>query len=321
MLVPDEVRQSVLFLGNKDATSGRFRPRATAFVVSIYEGGLGFRFVVTAEHNLIGFAEKNWEIYIRSNLKNGGVREDNWNHAHWYHHPVIGSTDIAVATIDFSPEEEFKQIVLRKDTAADGGIAGTLDVLKAKNWGLGDEVFIVGLFRSHHGRQRNIPIIRTGNLAMMVGEPVLTKNGFVDAYLVEARSIGGLSGSPVFIHAPIFHPGGGAITEFRLLGLMHGHFDIKNKNEDIVLDSESDATAGINTGVGVVIPVEKILETIDQPELVEMRKKAIKEYREKNGAVAGFGADDSLAGGGNPNHPEDSVRLVDVAARRPQPKD
>jgi hypothetical protein len=228
-------------------------------------------------------------MYMRSNLKNGGVREDSWAQAHWYHHPDVGSTDVAIASIDFGPDEEYKQIVLRTDrTSSSGAIAGTLDVLQTKNLGLGDEVFIVGLFRSHYGLQRNVPIIRVGNLAMMVGEPVLTEYGYIDAYLVEARSISGLSGSPVFIHAPIFDPGGGAVTQFHLLGLMHGHFDIKNKNEDIVLDSERDATSGINTGIGVVIPVEKILETIDQLELVEMRKKAIKEHREKGGTVADF---------------------------------
>lgn len=35
---------------------------------------------------------------------------------------------------------------------------------------------------------------------MMVGEPIKTNyTGFMQAYLVEARSIAGLSGSPVFV--------------------------------------------------------------------------------------------------------------------------
>jgi hypothetical protein len=104
--------------------------------------------------------------------------------------------------------------------------------------------------------------------------------------LVEARSISGLSGSPVFIHVPVFEPRGGTVTQFFLLGLMHGHFDIQNLNEDTVVDTEAETTKGINTGIGVVIPVEKILETIDQPKLAEMRKEIIKEHRKKSGAVA-----------------------------------
>jgi hypothetical protein len=53
--------------------------------------------------------------------------------------------------------------------------------------GLGDEVFVVGLFRSHYGLQRNIPIIRVGNISMLKGEPVFTDYcGYTDAYLIEA---------------------------------------------------------------------------------------------------------------------------------------
>jgi hypothetical protein len=39
MYVPDEIQKCVVFLGNKDDRSGRFIPRATAFVASIHEGG------------------------------------------------------------------------------------------------------------------------------------------------------------------------------------------------------------------------------------------------------------------------------------------
>jgi hypothetical protein len=323
VFVEDIVRQSVLFLGNKDAKTGMFHPRATAFVVSIHEGGIGFRFVVTAEHAIAGFSEKKWEIYIRSNLVNGGVREDSWANAHWFFHPNVGSTDVAVATIDFQPDEEFRTILLRSDgSTSRTGMAATQELLQQRRIGLGDEIFIIGLFRSHYGRQRNVPIIRVGNLAMMKGEPVKTEYcGYTEAYLVEARSISGLSGSPVFIHVPLFEPDGGTVTQFFLLGLMHGHFDIQNLNEDTVLDSDEGTTKGINTGIGVVIPVEKILETIDQPELVEMRKKAITEHRKKGGAVADFAADDPPASDANPNHREDFNSLVNAAVQKPESKD
>jgi hypothetical protein len=58
-----------------------------------------------------------------------------------------------------------------------------------------------------HGRQRNIPIVRIGNVASMPHEPVATKNrGAIEAYLVEARSVGGLSGSPVLVQLGIVRP-------------------------------------------------------------------------------------------------------------------
>jgi hypothetical protein len=55
MYVDEMVRQCVLFLGNKDEKTGKFIPRATAFVVALNDGEIGFRYVVTAEHNISGF--------------------------------------------------------------------------------------------------------------------------------------------------------------------------------------------------------------------------------------------------------------------------
>ena len=45
----------------------------------------------------------------------------------------------------------------------------------------------------------NLPIVRLGAIAAMPGEYIKTDWGCLRAYLIEARSIGGLSGSPVFI--------------------------------------------------------------------------------------------------------------------------
>jgi hypothetical protein len=79
-------------------------------------------------------------------------------------------------------------------------MSATPDQVRANEVSLGDEVFIVGLFRHHHGTRKNIPIVRVGNLAALTEEKVATKLGLLDAYLIEARSIGGLSGSPVFLN-------------------------------------------------------------------------------------------------------------------------
>jgi hypothetical protein len=51
-----------------------------------------------------------------------------------------------------------------------------------------------------------------------------------------------------------------------LLGIIHGHFDVGN--EDVIADDIAEGLGAINTGV--VVPVEKIMETICQPELSKM---------------------------------------------------
>jgi hypothetical protein len=335
MFVPDAVRQCVLFLGNKHEKTGKFQPRATAFVVCIQEGEFAFRFLVTAEHNISGFQKKGWDIWLRANTINGDAREEKLQGDWWFHPDAENNpTDVAVAPLYFQPDEEFKELFLRHDAAVPplrpdiAPIAGTAEVLAYRKLGIGDEVFITGLFRSHYGRQRNVPIIRIGNIAMMRGEPVYTKYcGFTDAYLVEARSISGLSGSPVFVHAPPWqiidgHPTVTVGGHFYLLGLMHGHFDVQNLNEDIVANNESDATGGINTGIGVVIPVEKILETIDHPELVQMRKDAAKRFRKQRGATPDFASEDAPPPTDeNPKHREDFNSLLNAAVKKPAQED
>ncbi len=121
---------------------------------------------------------------------------------------------------------------------------------------------------------------------MLDGDPVKTNNGsYVDAYLIEARSIGGLSGSPAFVHLPAIRTLDGKTDislqkssyQVYLLGLMHGHFDVEDLNLDVVLDDPKDASSGIHSGIGVVIPVEKIIETVMQSKLVDARMKIIQE--------------------------------------------
>lgn len=76
--------------------------------------------------------------------------------------------------------------------------------LQENQIGPGDELFLPGLFSPHKEESRNIPIIRTGTIAAMNEEPVPVElpgkiKVLMDAYLAECRSIGGLSGSPVFV--------------------------------------------------------------------------------------------------------------------------
>jgi hypothetical protein len=70
--------------------------------------------------------------------------------------------------------------------------------------GPGDDVFIIGRFINREGHQKNTPSVRFGNIAQMPGEPIIDDDGIAqESYLVEARSIPGYSGAPVFVHIPI----------------------------------------------------------------------------------------------------------------------
>ncbi len=325
MQIRDDVRQTVVFIGTRD-NEGHFIPRATGFIIAEEIEQWVIPYVVTAEHVISGLNLKGHKtIYVRVNKKDGGVIEAASNADHWFFHPDEHErTDIAM--IPFPGDHEKLEILYIHKA-----LILSREKIKEINLGIGDEVFIPGLFRSHYGQQKNVPIIRVGNLAMMNEEPVYTRYaGYLDAFLIEARSISGLSGSPVWVHLPLvmivdkqlkFQTGQ---TTF-LLGLIHGHFDVKNLNEDIVTEDQ-DGTGGINTGIGIVIPAYKILETMERhPDLIEWKKNMIKLVKLKaasRGATPDLDADEAReppTTDENPRHREDFSRLLDAAVKGPRP--
>jgi hypothetical protein len=287
--ISDKVLKSVAFIGTKKGD--KFLPRATAFIVQHTEDGQPFDHLVTAEHVIAGLRTSNQDIWLRANLANGGTKEIAVDPSKFRYHPNNASEATDVAISPFRPKfvdgNTGETIALETISLSLEGKEGFLPSIEFAKQSivLGGEVAIVGLFRSHHGTNRNVPIVRVGNISAMPGEPVFTNYaGYIEAYLVEARSIAGLSGSPVFVLPDSTL----VLTQLiageeqqgcALLGLMHGHFDVQNLNEDVVSD-ENEPRRSVHTGIGVVVPVTKILETIRCPDLVDMRKAAVASLRE-----------------------------------------
>lgn len=173
-------------------------------------------------------------------------------------------------------------------------MAATQELIKKENIGVGDEVFLTGLFANHYGSQRNIPVIRAGNIATMPEEKVHTeKLGDIDAYLIEVRSISGLSGSPVFAYLGGIRKVGNSMNLrkgplFYLLGLMHGHFEL-SKLEIDTFEYDTLTNVQINMGIAIVVPVWKILEVINQEEFKNRRDLALKQAKEKISPVLDSG--------------------------------
>jgi hypothetical protein len=242
-------------------------------VVEIEEEHRNWNYLVTAEHVVFGL--NGHHIWARANETIGAPSEvkipaDAW---HFGNRDQAGLwTDVAVAPITVDAGTELNPVPIYGPRS----IAATRTVIESHKIGLGDEIAVSGLFRSHYGLKRNIPIVRVGNLAMLAAEPVKTRSGQdVEAHLIEARSINGLSGSPVFVNMAPYRTDRTQdrpqqVYNLYLLGLMHGHFDLKN--DDVVTETANGTTTAINTGVGVVIPVEKIIEVIFQEELIDLRR-------------------------------------------------
>jgi hypothetical protein len=102
MFVPNRARRSVVFIG--DLTDrGVFRPRGTAFFVGVpsTKHGLGFAYLVTAQHVVVMLQERQNQIYYRLNRKDGSASVEPLQVPKWWFHPDSESeqTDVAVAAI------------------------------------------------------------------------------------------------------------------------------------------------------------------------------------------------------------------------------
>lgn len=111
----------------------------------------------------------------------------------WHFHPTDEAADVAVFPWATTEGEDIDYKPLPTNTFVKPDDFNPLGV------GIGDEVCIVGLFSGHGGYVKNHPMARIGNLAMIPDERVETTSGAMEAYLIEARSIGGMSGAPVFV--------------------------------------------------------------------------------------------------------------------------
>jgi hypothetical protein len=254
-------------------------PYATGFFVAVdcvrpeHKGKCMYYFV-TARHVATDLEDR--EVYFSVNKKGGGTTKGEVKSPHptWLTHPTDSNADVAVVQVALDPTIiDVSPIPIEH--------FGMPERLSKLNIGIGDEVHSIGLFSPNPGAESNTPIIRFGNLSMVSSEKVQTELGFTEMYLVEARSIGGMSGSPVFVRptfaqrvgradggsALCFSPGSGET----LLGMAQGHWDIRE--EEINKPSFThDSKRGVNYGVALVVPAWKIYETLYQPELVSMRR-------------------------------------------------
>jgi hypothetical protein len=266
MKIIAEILKCVAFIGIRkpDDTMALF---GTVFFIGLEgkDGKIFRTYCVTAKHVIDKIREKgDGTIYIRANLKQGTLQGASMSGTDWHFHPQKESVDVAI--LPMAIPEVWDHLCLSMNHCI------TKAKIQENEIGIGEEVFITGLFRHHTGKNKNIPIVRVGNIATMAEEKV-NVNGFglIDAYLAEVRSIGGLSGSPVFYnlgHSRIIK---GAFVQstapiFYLMGLIHGHYDVTEEKID-ELDVDAIKHENVNTGIAIVVPIGKVLEAINHCEV------------------------------------------------------
>jgi hypothetical protein len=199
--------------------------------------------------------------------------------------------------------------------------------------GVGDMTYTVGLFRLLHGKQRNLPVVHAGNIALLPSDELIPvddwdypksgKRKWVQGYLVGSQSLKGLSGSPVYVRptfvSPEFtFPNRGPLQariarlDLKLLGLWQGAWDAK---ADAVLAADRDnEDMRVPVGMGVVVPSARLLEILDMEELRQKRQDRKKRLESENAVsldVVPRSTDE------NSTHREDFTRLLGAAAQKP----
>jgi len=92
-------------------------------------------------------------------------------------------------------------------------------------------------------------------------------------HLIEVRSVGGISGSPVYWMSDIYRYNSTGVIEMQtvtkvlLLGLVHGHWD-----EPYFAQRDFVYPERMNEGMAIVVPAETILEAVNQEVMVEKRR-------------------------------------------------
>lgn len=283
---------------------------------------------------------------VRVNTHDGGRDVVALDNAKWYFHP--DGDDLAICPIRLDRKIHKAKFV---------SVRNFLSKYQIETFGIGpgDDVFVVGRFVNHEGRQRNLPSVRFGNIAQMPWEPIVIDGFAQESFLVEARSISGYSGAPVFVFVnPQLD---GTINPDIKKMIREGNLQLANvspkradlplplgpwliginycyiKTEEPVINRSTHSPANedwfvrSNTGMMGVIPVWKISDILDGTDMKPIfdnarRKAEIAADKDSGIQLTAANVPDAAppANDANPNHREDFTHLVGAAARK-QPQD
>lgn len=267
VIIRDEIRKCVMFVGYR-MEDGTMRVAGTAFLVgSEIVPGQSISYLITAEHVIRGVRSLGLaDVFVRLNFS---TRPAEWLATRvddWVSDPDDRTADLAILPrVSLPRDSDHLLYPLERFVNS--------ETISNENIGVGTDVFLTGLFVNHIGELQSIPIVRTGVIAAMPTHPVRTRLGPKTAYLIEARSIGGLSGSPVFANLGTIRVVKGQLQTSTgpvvfLLGVVHGHFD--SPDPDAPGDAQDRATAErINVGIAVVTPSDRVVALLAHPAIAE----------------------------------------------------
>ena len=240
-------------------------------------------YVVTCRHVVLAGS-----TVVRLNLKHGSSGYEKtscleFTQEDWVCHP---EHDLAICPLPHDADIlEYSQGFLGYEHIL------TKEQCVAQYIGPGDDLLYIGRFMNHAGRYQNMPSVRFGNISMNPSEEEPIEWDDTDtgvhrkqvAYLVEARSRSGYSGSPVFFineHNKSNPRLLNVMFELRLLGIDFAHIpELVTLRDPRGYLNGSRWQVEIHAGMMGVIPSWYLLDFLHtSPRLIEQRRRDDEHY-------------------------------------------
>jgi hypothetical protein len=192
--IPDEFIDCIVYLYPDLASADSGAPLGgTGFIVRTLgqtDPSIEFFHIVTNKHVI-----ENGNTIVRFNLQDAGHDQDSghdsfdYPKSQWEKSP---NADVAVCLLPNLDRSRLNVAFISPSLFL------TTQEIAGRDIGMGSEVFFIGRFINAEGKDKNRPSLRFGTLAQT--DTQIIDGG--ETFLVEARSIPGFSGSPVFAYPP-----------------------------------------------------------------------------------------------------------------------
>lgn len=328
--IPRNLLESVFYLYRSREDAERGEPfGGTGVFLGMPTGALELSFL---------YAITNWHVAVRDgysvmrfNKRVGGTEILEFDPSEWEFPP--NGPDIAVllpkaSEVYLSPwthqvfaistellltQEELAPLDPRLRTRPTIGGRPPLEI------GPGEDIFMVGRFIDHDGRDTNVPSVRFGNISTMP-QPIEQSSGSTNpSFILDLHSRSGYSGSPVFVYRT---PGSDLTTSFqtstptnhfiRFLGLHWGQFPEQWEISDGKIPSAHGTIVSVSeryikgmSGMTLAVPAWDIWEFLEEPIFQREREIELEKLKASGRYIAVPVAEAAFEPGQsdeNPNH-------------------
>ncbi len=246
------------------------KPVGTCFFVSVWnrDHSIGHNYLVTAKHVWQWFRSR--QGYVRVNKLEHTPGESGVEykplHGTWHHH---SDATVDIAVLPWGDTEDLNYKLHSFD----------IEQIKPRKLWLDTEnfrwepregavVYYVGLLPQYHGVERNVPIVRTGHLALVTDELIEGAYGPSSYHLIDMQAYKLHSGGPVWFfwaNVPL------------LLGVLVAADPVMQEllvRKTDVAEDDAETVAYYNLGVSFVAPTAKLIDILESGDMKAEREKA-----------------------------------------------